>query len=276
MTDRQVNRLGEADMRGDVTVSVRSILLAGLVGLALVTAYLLGGRGDVVAAPASAASAEQAGKADRRMVSMVGTGEATGVPDQVSFSLSATAKRLELEDALAASNATMKRVLAELGNHGVEKADVQTTGLSMHPEYDYHAYSPPTLTGYRVTQRAAVKVDELAHAGSAIGATVDVGGNGVRVSDIRLGISDPDRLMRQARDAAVESATAKAEQYADATGQSLGDVVSIREVGRPSQLHRQSLVFNRELAAYDKATALPIRAGKDDLEVRIQVVWAFK
>ena len=31
-------------MRGDVTVSVRSILLAGLVGLALVTAYLLGGR----------------------------------------------------------------------------------------------------------------------------------------------------------------------------------------------------------------------------------------
>ena len=35
-------------MRGDVTVSVRSILLAGLVGLALVTAYLLGGQGDAV------------------------------------------------------------------------------------------------------------------------------------------------------------------------------------------------------------------------------------
>jgi uncharacterized protein len=263
-------------MRGDVTVSVRSILLAGLVGLALVTAYLLGGRGDVVAAPANAASGEQADKADRRMVSMVGSGEATGVPDQVSFGVAATAKRLELEDALAASNATMKRVLAELGNHGVEKADVQTTGLSMHPEYDYHSYSPPTLTGYRVTQRAAVKVDELAHAGAAIGATVDVGGNGVRVSDIRLGISDPDRLMRQARDAAVESATAKAEQYAAATGQSLGDVVSIREVGQPAQRYQVQYAYRDAMNAVEAAQALPISAGKDKLEVRIQVVWAFE
>ena len=49
-------------MRGDVTVSVRSILLAGLVGLALVTAYLLGGQGDAVTASASAAPGEQAGR----------------------------------------------------------------------------------------------------------------------------------------------------------------------------------------------------------------------
>ena len=72
-------------MRGDVTVSVRSILLAGLVGLALVTAYLLGGQGDAVTAPASAASGDAADRADRRMVSMVGTGEASAVPDQISL-----------------------------------------------------------------------------------------------------------------------------------------------------------------------------------------------
>jgi uncharacterized protein len=261
-------------MRGNVTVSVRSILLAGLVGLALVTAYLLGGRGDVVVAPASAAPEEQSGQ---RLVRMEGTGEATAVPDQISFSLSASALRVDLDDAMAASSSTMARVLAELGKHGVEKADVQTTGLSMHPEYEYHAYDPPTLVGYRVTQRASVKVDELAKGGPAISAAVDVGGNGVRVSGIRLGIADPDAVMEKARDAAVESATAKAEQYAAATGQSLGDVVSIREVGRPAQAYRpQSLVFERDLRAASAVKALPIRAGKDDLAVRIQVVWAFK
>ena len=264
-------------MRGDVTVSVRSILLAGLVGLALVTAYLLGGQGDAVTPAASAAPGDQAAKADRRMVSMVGTGEARAVPDQISFILSATARRLDLDDALAASSATTRRVLAELGKHGVEKSDVQTTGLSMNPEYEYHAYAPPTLVGYRVTQRASVNVDELAKGGPAISAAVAVGGNGVRVSGIRLGVGDPDALLKRARDAAVESATAKAEQYAAATGQSLGDVVSIREIGRaaPRDLS-QSLVLHRAYAAADALKALPIRAGKDDLAVRIQVVWAFE
>ena len=263
-------------MRGNVTVSVKSILLAGLVGLALVTAYLLGGQADAVNVPANAAPGEPGVEADRRMVSMVGTGEASAVPDQISFTLSATARRLDLDDALAASSATTRRVLAELGKHGVEKSDVQTTGLSMYPEYEYHAYEPPTLVGYRVTQRATVKVDQLARGGPAIAAAVEVGGNGIRVSGIRLGIGDPDAVMRRARDAAVESATAKAQQYAAATGQSLGDVVSIREVGRPPQSRPQELSSFRTIAAADAMKALPIRAGKDDLQVRIQVVWAFK
>ena len=153
---------------------------------------------------------------------------------------------------------------------------MQTTGLSMHPEYEYHAYAPPTLVGYRVTQRASVKVDELAKGGPAIAAAVEVGGNGVRVSGIRLGVGDPDALLKRARDAAVESATAKAEQYAAATGQALGDVVSIREVGQPANRPQPVLLRSASYDSAAMAKALPIRAGKDDLEVRIQVVWAFK
>ena len=262
-------------MGGSVTVSVRSILLAGLVALGLVTAYLLGSGGDVAVAPAGAAP--QAGaEPDRRVIRMVGTGEASAVPDQVSFGLSVTAKRLDLEDALDASSATMRRVLVELEKHGVEGADVQTTGLSMHPEYDYHSYGPPTLTGYRVTQRARVLVTELKHGGRAIAAAVQVGGNGVRVDGIRLEVGDPDAVLERARDAAVEAATAKAEQYAAAAGQSLGSVVSIREVGSPARYAPQQLsgYLNRAMATTD--AALPIEAGRDDLKVRVQVVWAFE
>jgi uncharacterized protein len=263
-------------MRGDVTVSVRSILLAALVGLALVTAYLLGGQGDGVATPASAATQDQEPRQDRRLVTMVGTGEASAVPDQISFTLTASARRLDLDDAMSASSATMRRVLAELADHGVERADVQTTGLSMHPEYDYHAYAPPTLVGYRVTQRARVEVDELAQGGPAIGAAVETGRNGVRVSAIKLGIADPDAVMKKARDSAVEAATAKAEQYAAATGQSLGDVMSVREVGRPARGYRPQTALRGVMDSAELAKALPIRAGKDDLEVRIQVVWEFE
>jgi uncharacterized protein len=262
-------------MRGEVTVSVRSVLLAGLVGTALVTAYLLGGLGEGVPAPASAASEDQP-EGQQRLVTMVGTGEASAVPDQVSFTLTATARRPDLDDAMTASSGTMRRVLAELAAHGVERADVQTTGLSMHPEYEYHAYGPPTLVGYRVTQRAGVEVDELASGGPAIGAAIQTGGNGVRVSGIRLGIADPDAVLTEARAVAVEAATAKAEQYAAATGQSLGEVMSVREVGQPAQRYQPQAAFRGLLDGAELAKALPLRAGKDEFEVRIQVVWEFE
>lgn len=259
-------------MRGDVTVSVRSIVLAGAVGLALVTAYLLGGRGDVVSGPASAAP--EAPQTGQRLVRMVGQGEASAVPDQISFTLTVSARRHELDSAMTASSTTMRRVLAELATQGVEKGDVQTTGLAMHPEYRYHPYDPPTLLGYRVTQRARVEVGELTKGGPAISAAIGEGGNGVRVSGIQLGISDPDALQKRAREAAVEEATAKAEQYAAAIGQSLGDVVSIREVGRTPQRYRLQYAYRGPLDAAEVAKALPIRAGKDDLRVRVEVVWA--
>ena len=263
-------------MRGEVTVSVRSILLAGLVGTALGTAYLLGGLGDGVAVPAGAASEDQHAGQKRRLVTMVGTGEASAVPDQVSFTLTATARRPDLDDAMTASSGTMRRVLAELADHGVERADVQTTGLSMHPEYEYHAYGPPTLVGYRVTQRASVEVDELARGGPAIGAAIETGGNGVRVDGIRLGIADPDAVLAEARATAVESATAKAEQYAAATGQSLGEVTSVREVGQPTQRYQPQAAFRGLMDRVQLAKALPLRAGTDELAVRIQVVWEFE
>lgn len=262
-----------------VSMRVKSLLLAGLVLLALVTAYLLGGGGDAVTAPAQAAqqtTLPSSAPGEPRRVAMVGEGEATAVPDQMSFALSVSTKRLELDEALASSSATMRRVLAELEQHGVERGDVQTTGLSMYPVYDYHSYAPPTLTGYRVSQRATVLIDRLADGGRAVAAAIGAGGNDVRVSDIRLRVGDPGAVLKRARDAAVDAATAKAEQYAAATGQELGEVVSIRELGPRQQSASRELLGRMSYKTADMAAALPVRAGRDDLRVRIEVVWAFQ
>ena len=107
---------------------------------------------------------------------------------------------------------------------------MQTTGLSMHAVYDYHSYGPPTLRGYRVGQRAQVLVRDLATGGQAVSAAVRAGGNDVRVGDIGLRIADTDSLLARSRDAAVQEATAKAQEYADAAGQTLGPVLTLREV----------------------------------------------
>lgn len=260
-------------MNGNVTVSVRSILLAALVLLALVVAYLLGGSGGGGTPARAADDSSPSAPAERRVLTMSGTGEASAVPDQLSFGVSVNLMRPALDDALDAANTSMARVLDSLKDYDVAKSDVQTTGLSMSPVYDYHQYSPPTIRGYRVSERATVLVKELKQGGAAVSAAVDAGGNDVRVGGIRLLVGDTDAVMARARDAAVEEATAKAKQYAEASGQELGQVMTLREVhARP--LPTPARQYTAAMARMDTALAsVPIRAGRDRTSVTVQVVW---
>jgi uncharacterized protein YggE len=251
-----------------ITVSRRGLVLAAATVLALAAAYLVGsGTGG----PATASTAEPGGgAAGARTIVMTGTGEATGVPDQLAFRLSVHKKASDVSDALGAANATMRRVLAALEREGVEKKDVQTTGLSIRPDYDYSPSGPPVLTGYVVTESASVLVRDLHLAGRALAAAADAGGNSVRVHGVGLRIGDREELMSAARDAAVATAREKAEQYAEATGQRLGDVMSLEEVrATPTPTHGR--------ATFDSAAMetgkVPIRAGSEDLKVTVSVVW---
>lgn len=261
-------------MDKSVTVSVKGLLVTGLVLLALAVAYLLGQSGGSTPA---AQAAEEPGAAAPRTLTMRGAGEAVAIPDQVAFDLSVRMLRPTLEESLDEANDATDQVLTAIERFGVMRKDVQTTGLEMYPVYDYPDNAPPVLKGYRVEQQAAVLVTELKQAGGAVSAAVAAGGNAVRVDGIRLGIGDPEAALAAARDDAVARATAKAEEYAAATGQELGEVMMLVEVDDSAQ----SSIDERELfaeglssraAAYD--SALPVRAGRAELGVTVQVVWA--
>ncbi|MCW2793690.1 MAG: hypothetical protein JWO76_2788 [Nocardioides sp.] len=264
-------------MNGNVTISIRSILATGVVLIGLVTAYLLGDAGGGGEARAADQPVVASATAADRTLTMVGKGQATAVPDQLVFALAVGATRPDLETALDSASRTMDRVLAALEPYGVKRADVQSTGLSMYPVYDYHAYSPPTLRGYRVSQRASVLVKELKMGGRAVSAAVAAGGNAVRVNDIKLRVGDPEAVMEQARDAAVAEATAKATQYAEATGQELGEVLTLREVTTSNRSANQNRTYELDglMRTSSAIKAMPIRAGKQDLGVTVQVVWEF-
>ena len=259
-------------MDRSVTVSAKGVLVAAVVVLALVVAYLLGAGGGSAQASPTTTTAD-AGAKPRTLVT-TGTGKTVGVPDELTFSLSVGLVRSDLSTAFADANATMDRVLTRLDQLGVRRSDVQTTGLQMNAVYDYHVSGPPTLRGYRVSQRAEVLVRDLARGGRAVTAAVRTGGNDVRVGDIGLRIADTDSLLAKSRQEAVEQAKAKAQEYAEATGQELGSVLSLQEV-RASAPRPQSVSLTR--ATYDlSAKALPIRAGRDQLAVTVKIVWSFR
>lgn len=255
-------------MGSTVTVSTRSLAVGVVAASAVAAAYLVGSA-QSPGSPAFAAD-DTAAEATSTIV-MTGSGEATGVPDQLAFSLSISQNAPDVSTALASANRVTRKVLAAVRDQGVDAEDVQTTGLSIKANYDYSDDGPAVIIGYGVSQKLSILVRSLPDGGSTISAAVAAGGNAVRLHDVRLKIGDPDSLMRRARDAAFAEAQAKAAQYAEATGQELGEVTSVREVSAQSQAPQ---AYRDSVYAAADLSAVPIKAGSADLKVTVAVVWS--
>ncbi len=265
-------------MASTISISVRSLLVAVAVCAAVVIAFLLGSVRQDGARAASAAAptaTTQTNASDRPTIVMSGSGEATTVPDQLTFSVDVRKTATNVSTALNQASRTTRAVLEAVAAQGVDREDVQTTGLDIHATYDYSGEGAPVITGYAVSQRMSVLVRSLPDSGDAISAAAAAGGNAIRLHGVKLRVGDEPGLLRKARDAAIADARAKAEQYAAASGQSLGEVLSVRESGG----RQAPKVGFAQAAAYDRMaglSAVPIRAGSADLSVSVSVVWALE
>jgi uncharacterized protein YggE len=165
----------------------------------------------------------------------------------------------------------MQSVVDALKQAGVADNDVQTTDLSMNPEYTHQRGERPQLTGYRVSQTVSVTVEDLSTASDIVSAAVSAGGTDVRLNGLRLQVADPDASLKPARTDAFEQARAKAEEYAADTGGELGEVVKVSETA--DQAYDERAAYS----SADGASALtPIQAGQEDLTASVVVVFELK
>jgi uncharacterized protein YggE len=200
-----------------------------------------------------------------------GEGTATGIPDELSFSVAVSQTETDVGTALAGTSARMRAVLHSLAGLGVRPKDLRTTGLDVGPHYTYSG-GTEHLTGYTVTQRSRVTVRDIARGGKAIGAAARAGGNHVRIGSVRLDIADRDALLEQAREAAVRDAMTKARQYAAVSGQHVGTMMSLVEV-RTAAPRPQRVPFASHAVDLG-ALKVPVRVGRQGLDVRVKVVWS--
>lgn len=243
--------------------------LALLVSAAAVAALVL--VITLMSRPTTAGAADQSGSGTTSRIVMSGSGEAHVVPDQLGFGLLAHVEDPNLSTALTKANDAMRTAIDTLKHQGVDAKDIASTGLDMSPVYDY-ANKHQTLRGYQVDQRAQVTVHDLAKAGGLISDVVSGGDSAVRAEGIELTVSNPDAALASARREAVEKATAKAKQYADATGHSLGAVVSITEP--TSSRTPQPQVYNTTATLPAAGSAdVPISAGQQTMTVDVTITW---
>ena len=191
-------------------------------------------------------------------------GETRVAPDMASISLGVVTDGKTAAEALAANAARMTAVMASLRKAGIADKDIQTSNLSLNPQYRYVENQPPVLTGYQVSNQATVTVRDLKRLGAAVDATVGAGAN--QVNGISFGLADPTGAENAAREAAVKALSAKADLYARATGYRVSRLVSLSEGGGYSQPQPAPMYAVR---AQMKESSTPVAGG--ELNVRIDV-----
>lgn len=159
------------------------------------------------------------------------TGEASlpATPDMAAVSLGVTTEGATAAEAMAANSAALNAVLDRLKAAGIDDNDLQTSNLSLSPNWvGYDSGSTPTISNYVASNMLNVRVRDLAVLGGVLDASIADGAN--TLNGITFDLATPRPVMDEARKAAVADAKVRAELYATAAGVSLGKLVSISEV----------------------------------------------
>ena len=201
-------------------------------------------------------------------ITVSGNGTATGTPDELQLSMEVDTQASSVSTALNAANQDMSRVQAALQKAGVPASALQTTSMSVQPQYDQNG----KVTGYSVSEPLSVELHGLATAGQQITGAVDAGGNAARIDNVQLDLTDQNtKLLAVARADAISDAQATAGQYARAAGVKLGPIVSITDTSTtepPGRLFPAPMFAEGAAAA-----AVPISAGTQQVTATVAVVW---
>ena len=199
-------------------------------------------------------------------ISVTGEGVVDGIPDMATLSLGVTTIGDTAAAAMAANTDALNAVMARLKSAGIADRDLQTTNLSINPNWTgYDSGQRQRIDGYTASNQLTVRIRDLDGLGAVLDAAIQDGAN--TLNGLSFGLSEPRPAMDAARKAAVEDARARATLLVEAAGATLGPIVSITEGGGfsvPQPMFRQSA---------DAAGAVPVAAGEVATTANVTIVF---
>jgi uncharacterized protein len=191
-----------------------------------------------IATAALAPAATQAAEKLEKLVTVTGEGTVAAVPDNAVIRVGVSSQAKTARAASEANAREMNVVLAAIKDSGVADRDVQTSSLSLQPQYDSKQPGGVRLVGFRVNNQITIKVRDIGKLAVLLDRAITAGAN--EMSGIEFRVSNEAKLLDQARTAAIAEAHRKAELYAHAAGMKVGRVLAIVEEGAmpPSPIYK--------------------------------------
>lgn len=206
------------------------------------------------------------GAAVPAMLTVTASADVARAPDQLRMTAGVLTTAVTAAEAMAANAARMNAVLAALKAAGVTDRDVQTTGLSLNPQYRYEPNQSPVLTGYQARNSISLRTLKLADAGKLIDAAIKAGANEVQGPEFTL--ANPDAALDEARTAAVAKARARAELYAKAAGLKVKRIASISEGAGAAEPGPRPMM---RMAMAEAAAPPPVQPGELSLSAQVTI-----
>lgn len=199
-------------------------------------------------------------------ITVSASGKVTVVPDVARVNLGITTTKGTVKAAREAAAGTMTAIIAAIKGLGVADADIQTTSLSLYPQYG--SGSTPRVVGYQISEQVQITVRDLDKAGDVVDTATAKGATDV--NGISFELADPVKAQNDARASAVTAARASAQAMAGAANVNLGAVVSITDSTPPSPIFYG---YGAQKAAPVADTATPVQPGTQDLSATVTVIF---
>jgi uncharacterized protein YggE len=232
----------------------------------------------IMLAATPAATAQTPVPADSlRTISVSGMGRVSASPDTASvmFGIESRNEALAVaQDEVTANTETLTAMLLE---KGIAQDDILTASYDVFPvnEYDRNG-NFVGIDHYQVTLNLSVTVRDLDLVGTLLDEGVTSGAT--YVGGISFYVEDPGPYMNEAREAAVNDARVKADQYAQLSGAVITGVFSIEETSAPMPAAQQfdMMEASDAEASSEVARSVPVSPGQTEIIVMIDVVYTIE
>ncbi len=154
-------------------------------------------------------------------VEVVGEGIVYATPDMVNISISIEKEGFDLKNLRQKNGEAVAQVLQLLSKE-LPMENFQTSYVSLYKD-DYNK-----LNKYRVVQNINIKLEDISKYDNLMNAIFDAGVN--RIDGISFGVKNKEKLLQEARVAAIDDARKKALLYAVSLDQNIGKAIKIKEV----------------------------------------------
>ncbi|HEY8819261.1 MAG TPA: SIMPL domain-containing protein, partial [Candidatus Limnocylindrales bacterium] len=199
-------------------------------------------------------------------ITVSASGKVTVVPDVARINLGITTTKGTVKAARESAAQTMTAIIAAIKGLGVADADIQTTNLSLYPQYG--SGSTPKVVGYQISEQVQITVRDLDKAGDVVDAATAKGATDV--NGISFELADPVKAQNDARASAVAAARTSAQAMAGAANVNLGAVVSITDTTSPSPIFYG---YGAQKGAAVPDAATPVQPGTQDLTAMVTVIF---
>jgi len=210
---------------------------------------------------------------DAGPATIVTTGEATvrKAPD-VAFVNVAVETRARTSREAQGSNADIATaVLKRLGEVGIPRDAIRTSGLRVEQEFDYNN-GRRTLRGYVARNAVEVRMDDVTKVGDVSDAAVQAGATSI--DGVRFDLKDRGAAEREALRMAVADARGRADAIAAGAGRNVGAIVKIEESRAAGYEPRPMVAMDRMVVG--SAAPTPVEPGFIDVRARVVLTVAIQ